>query len=258
MITIFCLQKGGASKSTTCVCSGHLLSTIYERDTLVIDLDSQASTTMSYGFQEPEDIEFTILDVLNGSCNINDCIYETNFGVDLIPSNKYLSSFVIDSITNQDKYGNPFYVLKNRLSMLEKEYKHILIDLPPELGIFAISGMVAADNIVIPVQTEFRSLRGLEILMETIESIKSLHNPNLEILGILPTMYTSSFNLCITALQDIHKTYSGKVRIFENLIPRTVRLAEADYYYEPPTYRFKNDDKVLSYKKFVEEAFING
>jgi chromosome partitioning protein len=257
LITIFCLQKGGASKSTTCVCTGHLLSTEYNRDTLVIDLDSQASTTMSYGFQKPEDIEFTILDVLNGTCNINDCIYETNFGVDLIPSNKFLSSFVIDSITNQKKYGNPFYVLKDKISMLEKKYTHILIDLPPELGIFAISGMVAADNIVIPVQTEFRSLRGLEILMETIESVKENHNPNLEILGILPTMYNASTNLSLTILQDIRKNFLDKVRIFDTVIPRVVRLAEADYYYEPPTFRYKNDDKVQSYKNFVKECFID-
>jgi len=258
LITIFCIQKGGTAKTTTSVCSGHILSTVYNHDVLFIDLDSQSNSTCSFGFSKPESIDNTILDVLKGTKDINDCIYETSFGVDLIPSNKYLSSFVVESLTNQDKYGNPVYILKNKLQNLKKEYTNIIIDLPPELGIFTISGMIAADNIIIPVQTEFRSLRGLEILMETINSVKSLHNPKLEILGILPTMFDARTNLCTTVLQDIRKEYDGKVRIFDTVIPRIIRLAEADYFYEPPTHRYKNDEKVQSYIEFIKEAFING
>lgn len=258
MITVFCIQKGGSSKTTTTVCSAHTLATVYNKDVLVLDLDSQSNATCSFGFENPEEIDNTILDVLRGIKDINECIYQTNFGVDLIPSNKFLSGFVVEALTNQNVYGNPVYILKNKLQMLSKSYSHILIDLPPELGIFTISGMIAADNIVIPAQTEFRSIRGLEILLETIDSVKHLHNPKLEILGILPTMFNASTNLCTTVLQDIRKKFDGEVRVFDTVIPRIIRLAEADYFYEPATYRYKEDKKVQSYLDFVKEAFING
>jgi chromosome partitioning protein len=152
LITVFCIQKGGSSKTTTTVCTGHTLSTVYGKKVLVIDLDGQSNTTCSFGFLEPESIDNTILDVLRNEKDINDCIYETNYGVDLIPSNKYLSSFVVDALTNQDKYGNPVYILKEKLQGISKAYDHILIDLPPELGVFTISALIAADNVVIPAQ----------------------------------------------------------------------------------------------------------
>lgn len=253
MITAFCIQKGGSSKTTTCVCTAHSLATKHNKSVLLCDLDFQSNATMSFGFKNPESIDNTILNVLKGDMNINDCIYETNYGVDLIPSNKFLSSFVVESITNPDKYGNPIYILKDKLQCLERNYSHILIDLPPELGIFTLNGLVTADNVIIPVQTEFRALRGLEILMETIDSVKALHNPELEILGILPTMYDARTNLSIQVFEDIKNKYSSRAKVY-NIIPRIAKLAEADYFYEPPTYRYP--EKVQQYFDFVEEVFI--
>jgi chromosome partitioning protein len=254
VITSIVLQKGGVGKSTTAVCCSCLLAQRKKKNkVLLIDLDSQANSSMSMGFLKPESLDKTILEVLQGDVDINECIYPSQYKVDVIPSKSSLSGFIITSLTNSKKFGNPMLILRDKLTQLRQKYDHIIIDLPPELGIFTMSGLIASDNILIPLQAEARSTRGVDILLEMVENIRQTYNSKLSILGIVGTMFSKT-NLCTTVFQETRKHFQGKIRVFDTVIYRTIKFAEADYYNMPAVF-YSDAEQVQNYKSLVKEMF---
>jgi chromosome partitioning protein len=218
MIVALANQKGGVAKTTTTIGLGGLLA---ERgSTLAIDLDPQGNLTTGLGI-ELADNQLTMYEVITERNPAADVIVATKSGVDLMPADINLAKGEPEILS---KVGN-FYLLRDALEEVKGKYQHILIDCPPSLGLLTINALTTADAILIPVQCQFFSLKGLAALLETIKSVKKRLNPNLKILGILPTMaekntvMTQDIIAALTDLEDI--------RIFDS-IPKSVKFSESN------------------------------
>jgi len=213
-------QKGGVGKTTTNVnlsaCLAHLGKKI-----LVVDIDPQGNTTSGFGIDK-DNIELSIYDMLINGVNTKDVIIPTNISnLDLIPSNAELAGAEIE-LTSTD---NRESTLKNSIFFLRDCYDFIFIDCPPSLGLLTINALVASDSVVIPIQCEYYALEGVSQLMNTIKLVKSSLNPNLEIEGVVLSMFDGRTNLSIQVVDEVKKYFKGKV--YTTIIPRNVRLAEA-------------------------------
>lgn len=184
MIIAIANQKGGVTKTTT----AHNLSAalvLAGASVLVVDLDSQASLTISMG-KEPEDFDFTICDILKKNPeDIKDCIFHLPAGYDLIPSIIDLATLEMELMSRTARET----VLARQLNRVKNDYDYIIIDCPPQLSILTLNALAAADQVLIPCKTDYLSYRGLEQLKMTIEDIKELVNPDIEIMGVIGTFF---------------------------------------------------------------------
>jgi chromosome partitioning protein len=219
IVTIF-NQKGGVGKTTTAVNLGTAL-TILGKKVLVADIDPQGNTTSGFGvekFELKKNIYHAILD----QGEVNYIIMPTEYGnLDLLPSNVELAGLEIELTSLMQRETR----LKQALARIEKEYDYILIDCPPSLGLLTINALAAADSVLIPIQCEYYALEGVGQLINTINLVKQSLNSDLEIEGVLMTMYDGRTNLSIQVVEEVRNYFADKV--YENLIPRNVRLAEA-------------------------------
>jgi chromosome partitioning protein len=218
MIIAIANQKGGVAKTTTTICLGGLLA--IESRTLAIDLDPQGN--MTTGLKIQVTTEPTSYEVITERISIKDAIVSTVAKIDLIPADINLAKGEPEIIS---KVGN-FYLLRDAIETVKTEYSHILIDCPPSLGLLTINALSAADLVLIPVQCQFFALKGLAALLETIGSVQKRLNPDLKILGVLPTM--AEKNTVMT--QDIIAALTtdlGDVRIFDP-IPKSVKFSESN------------------------------
>ena len=219
MIVALANQKGGVAKTTTTIGLGGLLA---ERgSTLAIDLDPQGNLTTGLGI-ELTDNQLTTYEVITERNPAADVIVATKSGLDLMPADINLAKGEPEILS---KVGN-FYLLRDALEEVKGKYQHILIDCPPSLGLLTINALTTADAILIPVQCQFFALKGLAALLETIQSVKKRLNPNLKILGVLPTM--AEKNTVMT--QDIIAALTTDledVRIFDP-IPKSVKFSESN------------------------------
>ncbi len=213
------LQKGGVGKTTTTVNLSAALAEKGKR-VLVVDLDPQANTTSGLGINKNEVIN-TTYSLLLGE-EIDECILSVKSEkVDLIPSEDPLAGAVIE-LSGHD---NESMILKAALDQIDNRYDYILIDCPPAISLFTINAFTAAESVIIPVQCEFYALEGLSLLIHSINLIRERRNPILDIEGILLTMYDSRNKLTREAEASIKKLFPG--RVFETIIPRNIRVAEA-------------------------------
>jgi len=215
-------QKGGVGKTTTAVNLAAFLGA-FEKRVLLIDADSQANTTTSFGFLK-DDYEFNLYHILSGIKSIDEVKLKTIFPtLELIPSDIGLMSIERELQDEQ-------FILRNELNSIKDNYDYIIIDTPPTLGIVTINALNASDSVIIPVQTEYFAIDGLKQLLKTINLLQHTSNPKLQIKGILPTMYTRKNNLSKQVLQDLKRHFNDKLFKIENAIltiPRNVKLAEA-------------------------------
>ncbi len=216
-------QKGGVAKTTTCVNLAASLSAARRR-VLVVDLDSQANATMSSGI-EPNDVSPNAYDVLVGKQTAQQVIIrQTKAMYDLLPSNRDVTAA---EVFLQSKRERHFY-LKKALQPILSLYDYILIDCPPALNIITVNAMTAADGLLVPIQCEYLALRGLADLKQTVEGIKKTVNPKLEIEGLVRTMFDKRNRLAREVSDQLLEVFSSQV--YNVIIPRNVRLAEAPSY----------------------------
>lgn len=251
------LQKGGVGKTTTCVNTAAILAE-HGQKVLVIDFDGQGNASLGFGIIPEDYFGYSILEVLKSEKTIEECIIHTEYGVDLMPANDYLSGLTVTVISNLDDYPEPMLLLKNKIDKIKRNYDYIFIDMPPELGFFTINALSATDDVIIPLQCEPRASRGVSMLLNTIREVKENYNPNIEILGILPTMFNRNTNVSTTVLQQARKFFSKTgIKVFDTTIYRTIKFSEADYY-NTPAVAYSNNEAIQGYRDFVKEVFRIG
>lgn len=212
-------QKGGVGKTTTAVNLSASLAAIGQR-ILLVDLDPQGSTTVSCGIDK-EMLSKSINDLLLDDLSCQEVIHRTEWGFDLLPANGNLSVAELRLVTIEGSDVR----LKQAFKSIDQNYDYILIDCPPALNILAINALTAAESVIVPLQCEYFALEGLSSLMNNIERIRRLSNPNLYIQGLLRTMYDGRNRLTMDVSQELLTHFKDKV--YQTIIPRNVRLAEA-------------------------------
>jgi chromosome partitioning protein len=220
-------QKGGVGKTTTAVSTAAALA-IAERRTLLIDADPQANATRALGF-DPDPERASLYDAVGGAATLQ----EVELAVDglsfltLVPSDGNLFGAEVELV----EAGAREYRLKSLIEPARPRFDYILVDCPPSLGLLTVNALTAADGILIPVQCEYLALEGITQLMDTVGRIRSALNPELEIAGLLMTMYDDRTNLSRQVVEEVREVFSNQV--FQTLIPRNVRLGEAPSYGKP-------------------------
>lgn len=219
IISIF-NQKGGVGKTTTSINLAAGLGKLGKK-ILLLDLDPQGNSTSGLGL-EKRDVENQMYDVLTKEVSIKDGIFETSAeNVDIIPANNDLAGLEIELATIGDWQNTLLDVIVE----IRDEYDFLFIDCPPSLGILSVIGLVASDSVIIPIQCEYYALEGVSQLFETIELVRRGYNPKLDIEGVVLSMFDGRTNLSIQVVDEVKAFFKGKVYV--NIIPRNVRLAEA-------------------------------
>jgi chromosome partitioning protein len=206
-------QKGGVAKTTTVASLGAALGELDQR-VLLVDLDPQACLTFSVGV-DPEDLELTITEVLGGPAVASDALLRLTPGVDLLPSDIELTGTVLGSVGT----------LRDALRRIVRDYDWVLLDAPPSLGELTVSALVAAQEVLVPLQCETLSHRGLGQLLDTLHDVRTTTNRRLRMLGVLPTMFDGRTTHARLVLHDVATRY--RLPILQPAIPRSVRFAEA-------------------------------
>ena len=244
-------QKGGVGKTTTIINLAAGLS-MKDKKILVIDLDPQGNATTGLGLSNTESSNLTIYSVLNGNKKISEVIKPTKFqNLNLITSNVDLSGLEVETAGDSRRAFKLKDELTSILNDSRASYDYILIDCPPSLSLLTIMALVASDELVVPLQTEFFALEGLTQLMKTIERIKSNLNPNLKIRGILLTMYDKRNKLSSQVEAEARNYFNEKV--YSTAVPRNVRLSEAPSHGIPVLLYDKNCPGSKAYFNFTNE-----
>ena len=250
-------QKGGVTKTTTCANLGIGLA-MQGKKVLVVDIDPQASLTISLGYPQPDTLPVTITDlmkkvILDKPISPGEGILHQKEGVDLLPASIELAGLEASMVNVMSRET----ILRQVLNEIGKPYDFILLDCMPSLGMLTINALAVADSVLIPVQAQYLSAKGLEQLLQTIAKVRRQINPNLRIEGILLTMVDSRTNNARDISNLIRETYGGKIKVFGTDIPLSVRAAEIS---AEGKSIFAHDPKgkvAAAYKELTQEVLAN-
>lgn len=219
-------QKGGVGKTTTSINLSASLAAMGKK-VLVIDTDPQGNTTSGFGVEKNE-LENTVYELMLSECSIKECILnDVISGVSIIPSNVNLAAAEIELIGVDRKE----FILRREVEWVKESYDYIIIDCPPSLSMLTINAMTTADTVLVPIQCEYYALEGLSQLIHTVNLVKERLNPDLDIEGVVFTMFDARTNLSIQVVENVKNHLSQ--RVFKTVIPRNIRLAEAPSYGTP-------------------------
>lgn len=243
-------QKGGSGKTTTTVNLGAFLG-IFQKKTLVIDLDPQSNTTIHLGFK-PHEIKKSIYDVMMDNSSFSEISQKSDIdNLKIAPANINLSGVEIElaGVVGREM------VLKDSIEQIRNDYEYILIDCPPSLSLLTINALTVAEEIIIPVQTEFFALEGMGKLFNTVDIVKKRLNRNLKISGILPTMFDKRTNLSQEVIEKIREHFKDKV--YDTKIRKNIKLAEASSHGKPIVLYDPKSAGAEDYESFSYEV-LNG
>ncbi|MBQ9428706.1 MAG: ParA family protein [Clostridia bacterium] len=245
-IIAFANQKGGVGKTTSAV--NIAASTgILGKKVLLIDLDPQGNTTSGVGINK-KGLKTSSYEVLIDEIPMEKAVVETNFkNLYVVPSNISLAGAEFDLY----QLDNREYRLKKQIEAVKEDYDYIFIDCPPSLGMITVNALAAADAVIIPMQCEYYALEGLSQLMLTIRKIKQLYNEDLEICGILITMFNGRLILTMQVISELKKYYADK--LFKTPISRNVKLSEAPSFGTPVYYHDKSSKGAVEYLEVAKE-----
>lgn len=244
-------QKGGVGKTTTTINLSSCLAELGQK-VLVVDIDPQGNTTSGLGVDK-EGLDQTVYQLMIGECEVGDCLIHTEFErLDVLPSNVNLAGAEIDLIGIEDRE----FILKKALEAYKKKYDFVILDCPPSLNMLTVNAMTAADTVLVPIQCEYYALEGLSQLMHTINLVQKRLNPDLEMEGVVFTMYDARTNLSLQVVENVKANL--KQTIYKTIIPRNVRLAEAPSHGLPINYYDPKSAGAESYRLLAEEVIHRG
>ena len=250
-VIAMCNQKGGVGKTTSSINIAGALSQ-YGRRVLIVDFDPQGAATVGLGINANavEDTVYTAL--FNPRMDVHAVIQHTDFeNLDIMPSNIDLSAAEVQLVTEVGREQ----VLAGVLRQVKDEYDVIIIDCQPSLGLLTVNALTAADGVIIPVAAEFFALRGVALLMQSIEKVQSRINPSLEVYGVLVTMFTHTLH-CDEVLQRIYEAFQGKV--FHSVISRSIKLPDSTVAAVPITIYAPNHKTAKEYREVARELIFQG
>ncbi len=246
-IIAFANQKGGVGKTTTAINIGASLAAIKKR-VLLIDLDQQGNAGTGLGFVRSSHCQ-SVYGVLKGTATAADNILTTAVpNLHILPSTQQLAAAEVELYTED----NRFYRLRDALAPVLEHYDYILLDCPPAMGNITANALAAANGVIIPMQCEFYSLEGVQQLINTIEGVRRELNPEIEILGVLLTMYDRRQSLTREVENEIRNTFGDKT--FKTVIPRNVRVSEAPSHGKPALFYDFNSPGAQAYLRVATEV----